>query len=173
MTLSLRIHSIAAAVVAGCHPAAAAWPVRSLRAAHRYRRYGWQEPAPRRRRDRRFVRRLSRDAIPRSCEKRRRVLRNSSWWTAPSQTPVDRCSAAQRGIDRASRGMPEPRGDITVGTQQITGAGRSVITRSQQSRGIAEAVAADPDDTDIVGDAGSRAVGKLEQRELLSRLDEG
>src|ERR1700681_3422023 len=70
--------------------------------------------------------------------------------------------------------MPEARGDIAVGPQQIGCARLGIVARSDQPCGIPETiVAADPDHADAIGTFHRGAITKLKQREPRSRLDKG
>ena len=55
-------------------------------------------------------------------------------------------------MDRSPRRLPEARRDITVGTQQIGGAGLGIVARADQAGGVGKSViAADTDHADASG----------------------
>ena len=132
---SFEIRIIAAvAAVAGWHRASAAWPARSPRAARRDRRCDWRESAPAPHRDRRSARRSGRDAPRRRRETHRRAWRNSKLVDSAMTKPqLMTGRARQRRIERRPRRMPEARGDIAVGPQQIGGAGFGIVARGGQT----------------------------------------
>ena len=154
--------AVAAAVVAGSRPASAASPARSPHPARRDRRCDWRGSAPAPHRDRRSASSLK----PRCAST---TARNASSGlakfelvdSAMIETSIDAARARQRGVERRSCRMPETRGDIAVGPQQIGRAGLGIVARADQPRGIGKAIiAADPDHADAIGRIDRGAIGR-------------
>src|ERR1700741_3612982 len=87
------------------------------------------------------------------------------------QRSIQSGGARQRSIERGPRRMPEARGDVTVGSQQIGRARLGVITSACEMIAISKAaLAADPYQSDTVRRVDGAAIAEGKAAEPLALI---